>query len=94
MTIFPVTEKTRASGAVPEVPGFFFRTAQRSERLLYDPINVPSMPEPNKKLSQYENKDTDGTHGGNRAGGKKEDKRQPDRDQQAAGKDPNRGKSQ
>jgi hypothetical protein len=51
-----------------------------------------AMPEPDKKLSQFEDKDTAGSHGGNRAGGRKEAEKEPRHSSQAAGKDPHRGK--
>jgi hypothetical protein len=50
------------------------------------------MPEPDKKLSQFEDKETSGSHGGNRAGGRKEAEKEPRQSSQAAGKDPHRGK--
>jgi hypothetical protein len=47
-----------------------------------------------KATADPEKGDSKGEHGGNRAGGRKEEAEQPKRSSQAAGKDPHRGSDQ
>ena len=53
-----------------------------------------TMAKGSKATADPEKGDSKGEHGGNRAGGRKEEAEQPKRSSQAAGKDPHRGSDQ